>query len=115
MSLISLRRVFNKICAKIIDPTTMQVLREEVAETIFSIEKVFPLAMFDVMTHLVVHLVDKLDICGLVHTRWMYPIERFMKVLKGYVRNMAWAKGSMVNGYSIKEVLGFCTQYIQEV
>ncbi len=27
------------------------------------------------MTHLVVHLIDELDICGLVHFRWMYPIE----------------------------------------
>jgi hypothetical protein len=49
-------------------------LREEVAETISNIEKVFPPAIFDVMTHLVIHLVEELDLCGLVHTRWVYPI-----------------------------------------
>ncbi len=76
MSLISLSRVFNKIYAKVIDPNTMQMLREEVIETISCIEKMFPPAMFDVMTHLVVHLIEELDLCGLVHTRWMYPIER---------------------------------------
>jgi hypothetical protein len=34
MSLISLSRVFNKICLKVIDPSMMEVLKEEVAETI---------------------------------------------------------------------------------
>jgi hypothetical protein len=52
------------------------MLREEVAKTISSIEKMFPQAMFHVMTHLVVHPVEELDLCGRVHTRWMYPIER---------------------------------------
>jgi hypothetical protein len=33
MSLISLIRVFNKICLKVIDPSMMEVLKEEVAET----------------------------------------------------------------------------------
>jgi hypothetical protein len=114
-SLISLSKVFNEICVKVIDPNIMQMIREEVVETISSIEKVFPLAMFVVMTHLVINLVEELDLCGHVHTRWMYPFERYMKALKGYVRNMAWPGGSMANGYSIEEALGFCIKYIQEV
>jgi hypothetical protein len=32
-----------------------------------------------------------------------------MKVLKGYVRNMAQLKGNMANGYSIEEAIGFYT------
>ncbi len=39
MSLISLIRVFNKICLKVIDPSMMEVLKEEVAETMWSLEK----------------------------------------------------------------------------
>jgi hypothetical protein len=38
-----------------------------------------------------------------------------MKALKGYVHNMARPEGSMANGYSIEEALGFCIMYIQEV
>jgi hypothetical protein len=38
-----------------------------------------------------------------------------MKALKGYVHNMAQPEGSMANGYSIEEALGFCIKYIQEV
>jgi hypothetical protein len=107
--------MFNKICSKVIDPNTMQMLREEVVETMSTIEKVFPLATFDVMTQLVVHIVGELDLCGPVQTRWMYPIERYMKALKGYVRIMARLEGSMANGYSIEEALGFCTKYTQNV
>ncbi len=42
-------------------------------------------------------------------------MERYMKALKGYVRNMARLKGSMAMGYSIEEAFGFCMEYIQEV
>jgi len=49
----------------------------------------FPLSFFDIMTHLIYHSVNELDFCGLVATRGMYPIERYMKMLKQYVRNMA--------------------------
>jgi hypothetical protein len=37
------------------------------------------------MTHLVVHLIDELNLCGHVHSHWMYPIEWAMKDLKSYV------------------------------
>jgi hypothetical protein len=80
-----------------------------------TLEKVFPLACFDIMTHLVIHLVEELDIYGPIHTRWMYPMERYMKALKGFVRNMAHSKGNMAMGYSIEEALGFCIKCIQKV
>jgi hypothetical protein len=67
--------MFNKICAKVIDPNTMEVLREEVAKTMSTIDKIFPPTSFDVMTHLVMHILEELDLCGLVAIRWMYPIE----------------------------------------
>jgi hypothetical protein len=35
----------------------------------------------------------------------MYPMERYMKTLKGYVQNMAWLKGNMAIGYAIEEAL----------
>ncbi len=41
------------------------------------------------------------------------PMEKYMKNLKGYVRNVVQPKGSMAIGYAIEEVLGFCTEYIQ--
>jgi hypothetical protein len=52
------------------------------------------------------HLVDKLDFCGLVATRWNYFIKRYMKMLKQYVRNMARLEASMAKGYIQDECLG---------
>jgi hypothetical protein len=58
-------------------------------------------------------LVQELDLCGPVSMRWMYPIERYMKTLKGYVRNMARPEASMAEGYVKEECIGFVTKYLQ--
>jgi hypothetical protein len=54
MSFIRVSKVFSKLCLKVIDPSTMQVLNAEVVEPMSMLEKVFPPTYFDVMTHLVV-------------------------------------------------------------
>lgn len=113
LALMRLSRVFVKICAKVIDPNGYKALYEEVALTICLLEKEFPPSFFDVMTHLLIHLVEEVDICGPVYGRWMYPMERYMKVLKGYVRNKAKPEGSMGRGYAIEVSLGLCTSYMQ--
>ncbi|KAK7268575.1 hypothetical protein RIF29_21276 [Crotalaria pallida] len=37
------------------------------------------------MVHLVVHLVEEAKLGGPVHYRWMFPIERYLGLLKSYV------------------------------
>jgi hypothetical protein len=76
------------------------------------LEKEFPPGFFNIMAHLIIHLAEELFICGLVHTRWMYPIERYMKSLKDYVRTKARPEGSMAEGDVMDETLGFCTEYM---
>ena len=105
-------RVFQRLCAKSVDPSTMETLMEETTVTMCMMEKVFPPSFFDVMTHLPIHLLEQLAICGPVHTRWMYPVERYLKTLKGYVRQRAQPEGSMARGYIMEEALGFCTEYM---
>ncbi|KAL6326028.1 hypothetical protein AAG906_038520 [Vitis piasezkii] len=63
------------------------------------------------MIHLTVHLVREVRLCGPVYFRWMYPFERFMKVLKGYVRNRNHPEGCIVECYIAKEAIEFCTEY----
>jgi hypothetical protein len=46
------------------------------------------------MMYLLIHFVEELEICSLVCTRWMYPVEHYMKTLKGYVRNKVRPEGS---------------------
>ena len=65
------------------------------------------------MTYLLVYLVEELVICGFVHVCWMYPMERYLKTVKGYVRNHARPEASMAERYAIDEVLDFYTEYMQ--
>ena len=67
---------------KSVDFSSMTDLFYETAVTMCMLENVLPPAFFDVMSHLPVHLVQQLHICGLVHTRWIYPMQRYLKTLK---------------------------------
>ena len=79
--------IFNAICAKVIDPKQLDDLENEVVVVLCQMEMYFPPSFFDIMVHLVVHLVREIWCCGPVFLRWMYPVERYMKVLKGYTKN----------------------------
>ncbi|KAL3698568.1 hypothetical protein R1sor_012644 [Riccia sorocarpa] len=70
-----LSKIFQAICAKIWNLADLPGLKEEVAITLVLMETHLPPAFFDNMTHLLIHLVEELGMCGPVHCRWMYPIE----------------------------------------
>jgi hypothetical protein len=44
----------------------------------------------------------------------MYPYECHMVVMKGYVCNCAHRKGSMIEGYTIEEVIECCIDYMKD-
>jgi hypothetical protein len=113
IAIIRICRVFARLCVKSVEPSSMTELFNETAVTMCMLERVFPPAFFDVMSHLPIHLVQQLDICGPVHTRWMYPMERYLKTLKGYVRLRSNPEGSIAQGYIMDEAMGFCTEYMQ--
>ncbi len=105
--------MFRRICNRVWDPSKIDSLRLDVVISLALIGMHFPPSIFDIMTHFLYHLMDKVDICGPVATRWMYPMERYMKTLKTYVRNMARPKVSMAKGYIRDECLGFIIEYLQ--
>jgi hypothetical protein len=59
-----------------------------------------------------IHLVEELFLCSPVHVQWMYPYERYYKILKSFVRNLGKPEGSIAKGYEIEEALGFATEYM---
>jgi hypothetical protein len=113
MAVMRMSKVYRRICTKVYNPAKFESLQADVAESMALLEMEFPLSFFDIMTHLSYHLVQELDLCGQVSTRWMYPVERYMKTLKGYVRNMVRPEASMAEGYLKDECLGFVTEYLQ--
>lgn len=62
-------RVFWRTCGKTINPNEMLMFKEDVATTLCMLEMEIPLFFFDVMTHLMIHLIEKIDVFGLVHTK----------------------------------------------
>ena len=70
---------------------------------------------FNIMTHLLVHLVKDIGILGPVLLHNMFPFERFFAVLKKYIRNRARPEGSIAKGYVIEEVIDFCVDYVDEL
>ena len=43
----------------------------------------------------------------------MYPVERYLRTLKGYVRNKAHPEGSIAEGYILEECMTFCSRFVQ--
>jgi hypothetical protein len=113
MAIMRMCMIFRRICTKVYNPVEFQSLQVDVAKSMALLEMEFPPSFFDIMTHLPYHLVQELDLYGLVSIRWMYPVERYMKTLKGYVWNMARLEASMAEGYVKDECIGFVTEYLQ--
>jgi len=45
----------------------------------------------------------------------MYPFDRYMKILKGYVRNRNRPEGCIVECYTYEEAIEFCNEYLSNV
>ena len=93
--IVKLCAFLNAISQKVIDPATLPSLQKDVVQCLVSFELLFPPSFFNIMTHLIVHLVEEISILGPVFLHNMFPFERFMGVLKKYVRNRARPEGSI--------------------
>ena len=80
------------ISLKEIDPQTIVHAREDAIQTVCLLEEYFPTSILNIQ----VHLVDEVQLAGTVHAHWMFFLERFMKTLKGFVRQKVQPKESMV-------------------
>ena len=72
----------NAISQKVIDPKFLPRLRSDLVQCLVSFELVFPPSFFNIMTRVLVHLVDEIVVLGPVFLHNMFPFERFMGVLK---------------------------------
>jgi hypothetical protein len=79
LAIIHMNEVFQRLCAKTIAFNMMSDLKQEATITFCLLEKNIPPYLFNIMTHLMVHLVVEVKLCGLVHTQWTHPMERYVK------------------------------------
>ncbi|XP_076899668.1 uncharacterized protein LOC143553586 [Bidens hawaiensis] len=98
---------------KVIDVEQLDKWQKDIYVTLCELEMYFPPSFFDIMVHLISHIVQEIKACGPVFLRHMYPFERYMSVLKGYVRNRHQPEGSIIEGYTSEEVIKFCQGYVE--
>ncbi|KAL4016784.1 hypothetical protein IC575_024441 [Cucumis melo] len=103
---------FNAICSKTLRISDLDKLQQDVVETLCLLEKYFPPSFFTIMVHLCVHLVREAKLCGPIYLRWMYPFERYMKMLKSYVRNRNRPEGSIAEAHICEEAVEFCSEFL---
>jgi len=65
----------NTICSKVHDPIKFDDLENEAAIIQCQFDMYFPPAFFDIIVHLIVHLVREIKCCGPVYLQWMYLVE----------------------------------------
>ncbi|XP_026378541.1 uncharacterized protein LOC113272978 [Papaver somniferum] len=91
-------------------------LPDDVCEAVTELfRKDIPPIFFVVMMHLPIHLVEQAKVGGPVQYCWMYPIERYLRKLKRYVRNKAHPEGSMAKGQIIEESLVLIERHMNSV
>jgi hypothetical protein len=94
------------------DPMKLTKLQDDLILTKCNLETIFPPSFFDLMPHLLIHIVQKMKYLGPVFLHQMYPFERFMTVLKKYIRNQSRSEGCMVHGWATEEVIEFTVDYM---
>jgi len=107
MGVMKMCKVFRRIYTKVHNPNNLSSLEHNVTKSM-----TFLHSFFHIMTHLPYHLIQELDICGLVSICLTYMVEIHIKILKSYVHNMARSEASMVEGYLRKECIWFVIKYL---
>ena len=111
-TLFGLCNFFDVISRKSIGVRQLRRLQEEIVVILCELEMYFPPAFFDVMVHLLVHIVEDIIQLGPTFLHSMMPFERMNGVIKGYVRNMSRPEGSIARGFLTEECISYCTNYL---
>jgi hypothetical protein len=74
----------------------------------------FPPSYFDIMPHLMMHMVDQIQQLGPVYLHQMWTYEHFMSTLNRYIHNRTYPKGSMIEAYTTEEAVNWCMRHVRD-
>lgn len=103
---------YRFISSKEIEVEAIPPARLLAVEAVCAIEDAFPRSILVSQVHLILHLVDEIALCGVVHARWMFFLERFLKTLKDFVRLRAQPEASMAEGWIVQEAFVYVSEYL---
>jgi hypothetical protein len=87
----------------------------EIAEIVFMFEKEMATSFMDLQVHILIHLLDEVELAKVLPCLWMFFLERYMKKLKGFAKKREKPKGSMVEGYIVYESSCYTSEYIKQI
>jgi hypothetical protein len=87
---------------------------KKIRVTMCQLEMFFAPLFFDTMEHYMRHLEDQIFVLGPMYMHYMYPYECHIVVMKGYVSSRAHPEGSVIEGYTTKEITECYTDYIKD-
>ena len=71
--------------------------RREIPHLMCEMQKHIP-SFFNAQEHYLIHQVEEIKLCGHLHSRSMWMVERHLKFMKGLVRQQEHVEGSMMEG-----------------
>ena len=75
-------------------------------------QKYLPPTFFNAQEHYLIHQVEEIELCGPVHTRSMWMVERNLNSLKDFVRQRVFHEGSIVQGYMLYQSMVYISRYL---
>ena len=100
------------LTSKEIHKEVIKYWRREIPRLMFEMQKHLPSTFFNAQEHYLIHQVEEIELCGPVHTRSMWMVERNLKFIKGLVRQRAHAEGSMMEGYMVCQNMLYVSEYL---
>ncbi|MCO5598286.1 hypothetical protein L7F22_052378 [Adiantum nelumboides] len=86
-----------------------------VVETVCAVEYAFPRSMLVSQVHRLINVVEVIAICGVVHARWIFFLEIFLKTLKDFVRLRAQPEACMAEGWIVQKAFVYISKYLASV
>ena len=74
--LFELGSFFQDLCSRTLKQSELEKLKERIVLILYKLERFFPLAFFDVIVHLAIHLPQETILRGPIQYQWMYSIEK---------------------------------------
>ncbi|GJV92294.1 pyruvate kinase [Tanacetum coccineum] len=113
--IIELCSFFKQICSVTLMEDDMLKAQSKVVDILCNLELIYPPAFFDIMIYLVIHLPLEALEGGSIRPWWMFPFERFMKKLKGYVQNKAKPEVIRFDAQELKKVTWYVLHNSPEI
>ena len=94
---------FRWISLKEIDLNTIQWAWEDVVQTTCLLKEHIPTSILNIQVHLLINLINEVQIVGTIHARCLFFLKGFIKTLKGFVRQKSRLQVSMANGCLVQD------------